>query len=471
MNRENLNVMAHLMRRAGFGATRDELEIRLANGYEQTVEDLLNPVSPQSMPDDIIRRYHTDQAEQRQLDGSGGYWLYRMITTDCPSQEKIALFWHSVFATGYSKLNNARSLLNQIDMFRTFGLGSFRDLLVALSKDPAMIVWLDNNDNHDGAINENYGRELLELFSMGIGNYSEEDVKECARAFTGWSLANAEYMSVRASKDSIWPYSRIAWHFEYKEDDHDHQEKVFLGERGNFDGGDIIDIICKQEATARFVSTRLFQFFGADVVNEEGEAVVADMMQAYFDSHYEIRSVLRTLFNSDYFKSHQARFTRIKAPVETVVGTVRLAGSYKTPTLAINKLWSQALFMGQGVLNPPTVEGWHEGVEWIDSGALVERVNFAAQELGDPNKPGVKEIVSRLNNQKDGSYAPEQLVDGCLDLIGPIEVASHTRRGLIEHAGHFGDLDYAADDTEEEKARRVAATLRLVVATPEYQLA
>jgi len=127
--------------------------------------------------------------------------------------------------------------------------------------------------------------------------------------------------------------------------------------------------------------------------------------------------------------------------------------------------------MGQGVLNPPTVEGWHEGVEWIDSGALVERVNFAAQELGDPNKPGVQEIVSRLNNQKDGSYAPEQLVDGCLDLIGPIEVASHTRRGLIEHAGHFGDLDYAADDTEEEKARRVAATLRLVVATPEYQLA
>ena len=211
----DLALFAHLMRRAGFSATRDELESCVEQGYEATVDELLTPGDPGNMPDDIIRRYHVDQNELRQLDGAGAYWIYRMITTKNPLEEKIALFWHGLFATGYAKLNQARTLLNQIDMFRSSGLGSFRDLLVDLSKDPAMIIWLDNNENHNGAINENYGRELLELFSMGIGNYSEDDIKDCARAFTGWTLRNQEYMAMRASKDSIWPYGRIAWHYQY----------------------------------------------------------------------------------------------------------------------------------------------------------------------------------------------------------------------------------------------------------------
>ena len=206
---QDVSLMAHLMRRAGFGATRNELDEYLGDGYETTVDNLLDPGESNHMPDDLIRRYHVDQSELRQLDGAGAYWLYRMLTTSNPLEEKLALFWHGLFATGYAKLNQARALLNQIDMFRQYGFGSFRDLLVELSRDPAMILWLDNNENHKEAINENYGRELLELFSMGIGNYSEHDIKECAKAFTGWTLKNAEYMSVRASKDSIWPYGRI----------------------------------------------------------------------------------------------------------------------------------------------------------------------------------------------------------------------------------------------------------------------
>ena len=146
-------------------------------------------------------------------------------------------------------------------MFRRHGLGRFNSLLVELSKDPAMIIWLDNNDNHNGAINENYGRELLELFSMGIGSYTEDDIKECARAFTGWTLGNVEYMAVRATKDSIWPYGRIAWHFGYRSEDHDDGEKTFLGETGRFNGEDIIEIIARNAESARFVCTRLFQFF------------------------------------------------------------------------------------------------------------------------------------------------------------------------------------------------------------------
>ena len=470
MNKD-VSLMAHLMRRAGFGATRNELEGYLEDGYEATVDNLLDPGESGHMPDDIIRRYHVDQSELRQLDGAGAYWLYRMLTTSNPLEEKLALFWHGLFATGYAKLNQARALLNQIEMFRHYGFGSFRDLLVELSRDPAMILWLDNNENHKEAINENYGRELLELFSMGIGNYSEDDIKECAKAFTGWTLGNAEYMSVRASKDSIWPYGRIAWHYEYRADDHDGGEKKFLGKVGNFNGEDIVDIIVTQEATARFLSTSLFQYFASDEVDSDGELVISGMMEAYFQSGYKVSAVLRSLFNSDYFKSDKCMYSRVKGPVESVVGTVRLAGTYQEPTLDVHSLWAQTMFMGQGLLAPPTVEGWHEGVEWIDSGSLVERINFAAKELSAPTKDGVKDIIRRVtSNQKDLSD-PEKLVDSCLDYMGPIQVQPDTREGLIEFAESQGAVQIQNGQPDENASIQVARLIGMIASTREYQLA
>jgi len=471
MNNADIALMAHLMRRAGFGATRDELEAGVAKGYEAVVEELLHPSDPQNMPDDIIRRYHTEQAELRLADGAAAYWLYRMITTQCPLEDKLALYWHGLFATGYVKLNQARALLNQIDMFRRNGLGSFSNLLVELSKDPAMIIWLDNNENHKDAINENYGRELLELFSMGIANYTEQDIKECARAFTGWTLGNAEYMAMRASRDSIWPYSRIAWHFEYRDSDHDDGEKTFLGETGRFSGEDIVAIIARQESTARFVSTRLFQFFAADEVDEEGEQVINAMMRTYFDSQYEIRAVLRTLFHSQYFKSEKARFARVKGPVELVVGAIRLAGSYRSPTQGIEQVARQAMYMGQGLLQPPSVEGWHEGIEWVDSGALVERVNFVAHELANVENPGVRRIIERLASEDGGVLSPDALVDRCLDLLGPMVVSDETRAALVEYAAHQGDLSLEGHQPGDESEQRVGDLLGLATATKEFQLA
>ena len=463
---------AHLLRRAGFGASREELEQYMAMGYDGAVEALLNPSDAGNMPDDLIRRYHVEQSELRDLAGSAAYWMYRMISTSAPMEEKTALFWHGLFATGYAKLNQARSLLNQVEMFRRSGLGSFEDLLVELSKDPAMIVWLDNNENHGTAINENYGRELLELFSMGIGNYTEDDIKECARAFTGWTLGNAEYMSIRAAKDSIWPYGRIAWHFDYREEDHDDGEKTFLGETGRFNGEDIIRIIVKQESTARFVATRLFQFFAADEISEAGEKTIQDMMATYFSSGYQVRDMLRTLFQSDYFKSEEARFARVKGPVEMVVGAIRMAGNYQNPALGIEKVSNTMLYMGQGLLQPPTVEGWHEGSEWIDSGALVERVNFAAKELSDVRSPGVRSIIDRLQaGSDDGVLDPADLADGCLELLGPIDVSDETRSVLVEYATRKGDLDLNGHQPGDEAEQRVGNMLRLVAATREYQLA
>ena len=177
---------AHLARRAGFGATRDELERYVSMGYEAQVEELLHPADARYTPLDLLLRRFPEYHTQTGATDATGPWAYRMITTTCPLEEKIALLWHCVFATGNGKLLHPRSLANQIDMFRRYGMGGFDELLLQLSRDPAMIIWLDNEANHGGSINENYGREILELFSMGVGNYTEDDIKECARAFTGW---------------------------------------------------------------------------------------------------------------------------------------------------------------------------------------------------------------------------------------------------------------------------------------------
>ena len=334
-----------------------------------------------------------------------------------------------------------------------------------------MIFWLDNNDNHAGAINENYGRELLELFSMGEGNYSEEDVKECARAFTGWTIGNVDYMTVKGLKDSFSPYGRIAWHFEYVPEDHDDGEKTFLGETGRFNGEDVIDIIVRQPATARFICRRLFQFFAADEVDEEGEEAIEAMVRSYFDSGYEIRSVLRTLFNSPYFKSERARFARVKGPVELIVGVARLSGNYREPTLAIFDVELAASYMGQRLMSPPDVAGWNEGEEWLDGGTVMERVNFAAREMGDVSKPGIRAIIDRLAASDGGALSPDELVDRCLDLVGPLPVSEETWASLTSHVAQSGDLRLTGRRQGDESEQRIGELLGLIAATPEFQFA
>ena len=286
-------VVAHLLRRAGFGATPEELEHYVSKGYEATVEELLNPVHEIPFDEDVVRRYHMDQNSLMLIESAQAYWIYRMINSKRPLDEKIALFWHHLFATAYGKLNHAKGVVNQTNMFRRCGLGHFRTLLLELARDPAMIFWLDNKDNHKDAPNENFGRELLELFSMGIGNYTEADVKACARAFTGWTIANQDYMSIRASRDSIWPHGRLDWQFVYRPEDHDDTEKTFLGHTGRFNGEDVIDIICEHPATAWFVASQLYTFFVSDTIDEGAVQTLAD---EFTRTNGHIGSVMRVLF-------------------------------------------------------------------------------------------------------------------------------------------------------------------------------
>lgn len=467
MGRQDVELMAHLMRRAGFGATRDEIDTYVAKGYEETVDNLLSPGDSTWMGDYMIRRFDHEASGMINHRGAARSWLYRMITTSAPLQEKMNLFWHGLFATGVPKVINGRVLFDQIGMFRRYGMGRFDKMLVELSKDPAMIVWLDNQDNHSGAINENWGRELLELFSMGVGGYSEEDIKECARAFTGWTIGNADYMMVRSRRDSDWPYGRIAYHFEYREDDHDSGEKTFLGQKGNFDGGDIINIICRQESTARFFARHLYHFFVADeppvpawpYTPPRDPDAINILVKAYFDSDFDVTFMLKTLFNSDFFKSEDVRYEKVKGPTEFVVGVLRLTGEFDMPRREMISRYAQITWMGQELHNPPSVEGWHQGTEWVDTGTLIERINFASEQFGDTSKPGVKAIVDLVKGD-DIALEPEQLVDICLDRMGAISVSDETREVLIGFAGKGRQSD-----------EDIAQVLRLTAATKEFQRA
>ena len=467
MAKGELALMAHLLRRAGFGANRDELDQYVAQGYEATVEHLLHPEHSPAMEEDILRRYHIDQNSLMLIESSQAYWLYRIINTQRPLEEKMALFWHSLFATAYGKLNHAKAVVNQTNTFRRCGLGDFRTLLLELSRDPAMIFWLDNKDNHKDAPNENYGRELLELFSMGIGNYTEDDVKACARAFTGWTIANADYMSIRASRDSIWPHGRLDWQFVYLPEDHDDSDKTFLGHTGPFNGEDVVDIICQQPATAWFVASKLYSFFVSDTPEEGAIQFLADK---FTDTGGDIRQVMRSLFLSDFFRGEEARLAKVKSPTELVAGTARLAGSYQFPEWGIVNLAMDVSFMGQEILNPPTVEGWHTGQEWIDTGNLVERVNAASLEMGNLGQPGVQAAVNRVKSTGD-TLAPEQFVDACLEALGQFEVTDATRQSLVSYAEEDGDLKFGGRGSADCSESRVAEMLQLIVATREYQMA
>ena len=479
MGSNDVELIAHLMRRAGFGATRDQLDAYAAKGYQATVEELLDPVEERRMADRLIRRFHPELSAMMGNYGSGDNWLYRMATTSAPLQEKMTLFWHGIFATGYAKVIQGKALSDQIRMFRRYGMGSFRKLLVELSKDPAMIIWLDNQDNHKGAINENYGRELLELFSMGVGNYTENDVYECSRAFTGWTIGNREYMELRSQRDSDWPYGRISWHFKYLAEDHDDDEKEFLGHHGRFNGEDVIDIICQQEATARFISRRLYSFFVADepgapqwpYTPPADPQAIEQLSQAYFDSSYDITSMLRVLFNADFFRSRRAWYNKVKGPVELVAGVLRLTGEFGRPRREITDRHLQARYMGQWLNNPPSVEGWHQGAEWLDTGNLVERVNFATQQIGDASKPGVQAMIGRIASGHEGIISPESLVDACLDQIGSISVSDDTRRELVDFAARGGDVHTGSGNPDEAVRQRIVDVLQMVVSTHEFQRA
>src|SRR5215813_9002947 len=454
-SQEDIALMAHLLRRAGFGASRAEIEAQAAQGYDATVEALLNPEAQPAIEDDLMLRYNPVYNHSANIQTNVQQWVYRMINNPRQLQEKMSLFWHMIFCAGHSKIDSGEEMVIMTGMFREHGMGNFRDLLMRLSTSPAMLYYLDNTESHKVAINENYGRELLELFSLGVGkdeafNYAEDDVKACARAFTGWNVAPAY---------PPFPHGRSPWQFRYDPADHDDSEKTFLGETGRWNGDDIDNIIVADEVPVP--SWRL-------TPPKDMEAIKI-LEKAYFDSGYEIKAMLRALFTSNFFKAASVRFAKIKNPTEMVVSILRMTGEhYGEIKPGLFDISEEPKFMGMDLMNPPTVEGWHTGHEWIDSGTLVERINFAAEYLGRTDLPGVQDVIHRLM-ARGQSLSAEAFVDGCADMVGCVNITEDTRRELVTHAQRGGELRHGTAAERADFTRKCSEMFQMLAATGEFQ--
>ncbi len=391
---------AHLLERAGFGGTPDDIARLAAKTPQQAVDWLvdygavdnsrlqpfdesglwdpgMDPFPPSRaeavriarargealgvkvLPEGSARRlqpvvqkfFYGLRANSVETERLGLWWANRMLTTNRPLEEKLTLFWHGHFATGQNKVRDYRMMLRQNEMLRANASGNLRALLIGILKDPAMLVYLDNGENIKKHPNENFGRELLELFTMGVGNYTEPDVREAARAFTGWTN------------------DVLAFRFDTEQ--HDFSEKTFLGRRGPFNGDDIVNIILQQPVTAEFVGARLYRFFVRDDVSP---SVRTELGRAFRDSQYEIKPLLKRLFLSKDFYSQKSYATQVKSPVHLVVSTYKKMGLTEVPT--IPDLGRMTGGLGQTLLDPPNVAGWAGGRTWITPATLLQRGNL-----------------------------------------------------------------------------------------------
>jgi len=304
----------------------------------------------------VNRFFYWLRADYLEIRRAGQWWAQRMLTTKRPLEEKMALFWHGHFATSDDKVRDYRKLVQQLALFRTHAAGNFRDLLIGVAKDPAMLVYLDAGENVKGNPNENFGREILELFTMGVGNYKETDIREAARAFTGWT------------NDSL--------KFVVKPELHDDGEKTFLGRRGKFDGVDVIDIILEQDVTARFIASKLYRYF---VREDPSPELVASLGKVLKENTYAIAPLLTTMFLSRDFYSPPSYGTQIKNPVHLVVSTYRKLGLTEIP--GIPDFNSTTRDLGQELFHPPNVAGWEGGRSWITPALLLQRGNVAREVL------------------------------------------------------------------------------------------
>ena len=350
---------------------------------------LLPPDSgPLHMQAAITEAFYVFIADGYETKRLAEWWGERMVRTNRPLEEKLALFWHGHFATSNAKALRYDLMKLHYKTLRDKGLGSFKDLLIAVSQDPQMLIWLDNRTNTKRHPNENFAREVMELFTMGVGNYTEDDIRELARALTGWTL-DEEGLSgrnERARREGLVEAAKFV-------DDpsiHDEGEKTFLGESGNFNGYDAIDIILKQDATARFITWKLYRFFCNYEVPEEINLELARRFRA---DDYEIRPLLKTMFLSKDFYSPACVAKQIKSPVEQVVSTYRKLGLDTSPGIPNFGVTTTAL--GQELFFPPNVAGWEGGPSWINPATLLDRGNFARSLLfsGENRGAGFDEVA------------------------------------------------------------------------------
>jgi uncharacterized protein (DUF1800 family) len=432
---------AHLLRRAGFGADRKDVERAVRMGQADAVEAVLRFRPSKSRyrgRDDLYRM-------QR-------WWLNRMFRTRTPLAEKMTLFWHGHFATAFQKVENVKMMSRQNGLFRSMATGKFRDLLLEVSRDPAMILWLDNIYNVKGRPNENYAREIMELFSLGVvdeqgqPNYTELDVREAARAFTGWSLGDRG-------------------EFEFHDYDHDHGNKVFMTLSGDLDGVDIVNHLADSAQCGRFLAQRLWTFFAYP---SPETAVVDELAQAYETADTEIEGVLRAMFLRDEFYGPRAHAEQVTSPVEFVIGTLRAfdakSNGWDLP------YWTGA--MGQELFNPPNVAGWPGGLTWMNSVTRLNRFEFAwAVAAARGRDRELSFNVDRILKQMPIGFDGADVVDRVLQLAGPVNAPAEARQALITYMDtrNSGIVQFDPNDPDHVD-RKVRGVVGLVLTLAESHL-
>ncbi|MFQ5648680.1 MAG: DUF1800 family protein [bacterium] len=448
----------HLLNRAGFGGKPSEIAAFEKVGRDGSVEALFELQNqPQEMPDWLAedenfsaQKFRSmSQAERKKLQRRNRKrmrelqlaWVNRMIATRTPAEmlaEKMTFFWHGHFATSVQKVKHPLFVFKQLHLFHEHATGSFRDLLLSITRDPAMLRYLDNNQNRKGKPNENFARELVELFSLGPGHYNEQDVKEAARAFTGWS--------------------NDRFNFKFRTAQHDFGQKTFLGQTGDFDGQEVVNIILDQPACAEFMTRKILGYFGFEPVSG---TVVRDLADAFRNSDYDIKTLLRRMFAHDDFYTSQVMGSQIKSPVQLVVGTARTL-DLRTDN---ETFYLHALdMMGQVPYVPPNVKGWPGGRTWIDTSRLLTRFTFAQivtqgkipAEIDPRSEPNARRERGKVSRPRRDKAARKMMRMGHLRLDFEPESLASPQGSPDETLGGVARILLSQEMTAQERAMILA---------------
>jgi uncharacterized protein (DUF1800 family) len=484
----NYSTAAHLLNRAGFGGPPAEINRLAGMSMDEAVASLIDyetipdltpnptwahpdPVRMQQIAD--LRKLNTPEARQQLQMQEGqflqrcmvelrGWWLRRMAFGPRPFQEKMVLFWHGHFATSVEKVRDPYYMWRQNDLFRRLAVGNWALMLLEVGQDPAMLVWLDQAQSRKDHPNENFAREVMELFSLGEGHYTEKDITEGARALTGWSL------------------DRLDQVYLYRPGAHDFGEKVFLGKTGNLDGSDVIAQIVAQPQAAVFITGKLWNYFAGQMPSPELNQALAGVFR---DSGNNFKPVLRTMFSAKEFYDPNNIKNQVKSPVQWLVGSVRMLECELPPPLVSMGMLRQ---LGQDLFAPPNVKGWDGGITWITTNTLLTRYNDAeslvtgsvpnlsaadlARKAGGQGGQAVAKIVQRM---RLGGVDPEKILTPA-ELTSKNELVAALEHRLLQ-APLTGDQEQVLDEFLVSKQQLnhadILAVIRLVMSTPEYQVA
>lgn len=483
----------HLLQRAGFGGTQDEIRTLADWGLRKAVEHLVtvsSDTTTESVNADLFdgtimrsltreeqaalrqarrnnntevldafrkQRMENQQKDRKQIREIKKWWLTRIIETKQPLVEKMTLFYHGHFATGYRKIENSYHMFMQNQLFRNHAVGNFADLCFGIIRDPAMLAYLDNNDSNMNHPNENLAREFMELFTLGEGiAYTENDIKQGAKALTGYTFENNDFI--------------------YREGQHDKSSKLILGQRGAFSGDDFVRIILSRSECAEFICYKLYKYFVADMVNGADKVqirFIQALAKLMVQSKYDMQPVLQTLFSSAHFYDPEYGVgTQIKSPVQLVVQAIR---TLNTPVVKLDTLVEALGLMDQDLFMPPSVKGWDGGRSWINSSTIFLRHNILLHLLTGKMPGGYSSMGKRTKfdamalimdlRSVSGGYDPVVTISYLLRVCLPVTVVEENRERYTAILA-----DFVAKNGGIINAEIVTGLLCLITAMPEYQL-